>query len=94
MESYVKIKSSLKEMTEKFDNSNSSYYYIKYYDGEDNYKGNDSEEIVFNCLIRHNEIGNQSIEKNKAYTFRTLEATLEEKCRKYEELKNDNAIEM
>lgn len=85
MESYVKIKSSLNEMEQKFNKSNSIYYCVKYYDGTKNYKNDNNELIVFECLIRHNEIGNRKIERSAPYTFETLESTLKQKCKEYEE---------
>lgn len=94
MESHIKIKSSLIEMDNKFYNSNSPYYFIKNYDGSKNYKDDDNELIVFECLIRHNEIGNRKIERSTPYTFKTLETTLENKCREYEEEQKDNGMEM
>lgn len=85
MDSYVKIKSSLNKMEQNFNKSNSKYYYIKYYNGTKNYKNDKNEPIVFECLIRHNEIGNRKIERSSPYTFETLESTLKQKCKEYEE---------
>lgn len=94
MESRIKIKTSLNKMESKFNNSNSPYYYIKYYDGSENYNNDDNELIVFNCLIRHNEIGERTIERPSPYTFETLESILEKKCKEYENEQKDNSIEM
>ena len=94
MESYIKIKTSANKMNEKFQNTYSPYYYIKYFNGVDNYKGNDDEEIVFDCLIRHNEIGTKKIERKEPYTFKTLEETLEKRCKEFEEEQKRNGIEI
>lgn len=94
MESYIKIKSSTNRMNEEFTNSNSPYYYIKYFNGNENYKGDNEEEIVFECLIRHNEIGNRKIERSAPYTFETLEKTLEKKCKAYDDEQKELEIEM
>lgn len=94
MESYIKIKTSANRMNDEFSKSKSLYYYIKYFDGHDNYKGDNQEEIVFECMIRHNEIGNRTIERSAPYTFETLEKTLEKKCKEYEEEQKNIGMEM
>ena len=94
MESRIKIKSSLNTMKSKFKDSNSPYYFIKYYDGADNYKNDDNEIIMFDCLIRHNEIGNRRIARTAPYTFETLESTLEEKCKEYEKELEESKLEL
>lgn len=86
MESYIKIKSSLERMNKEFKESKSSYYHIRYFNGNDS---ENEKEIVFDCLIRHNEIGNRTIERSAPYTFESLEKTLEEKCREYDEETKD-----
>ena len=85
MESYVKIKSSVNEMKQKFQKT-PEYYYIKSYDGEKNYKGNDDEKIIFDCLIRHDEI-NDHLDRKAPYTFKTLEKKLEQEINEYLEKK-------
>lgn len=94
MESRIKIKASLNTMESKFKDSNSPYYFIKYYDGTDNYKDDDNEIIIFKCLIRHNEIGNRRIEKSTPYTFETLESALEKKCMEYEKELEESKLEL
>ncbi|MBO5183372.1 MAG: hypothetical protein J6B64_03125 [Bacilli bacterium] len=94
MESLIKIRSSLNKMNNEFENGNSPYYYIKYYDGSKMYKNNDDEVIIFECLIRHNEIGEKTIERSTPYTFKSLESTLEKLCKEYEEKIDENIIEM
>ena len=94
MESRIKIKSSLNTMKSKFNDSNSPYYFIKYYDGKDNYKNDDNEIIIFNCLIRHNEIGDRKIERFAPYTFETLESALEEKCMEYKKELEESKLEL
>ena len=94
MESYIKIKASLNKMRYEFENGDSPYYYVKYFSGDDTYDGNDDKEIIFECLIRHNEIGNRKIERSAPYTFNTLEKILEKKCKEYEEEKNEVQMEM
>lgn len=94
MESYIKIKASTNKMNEEFKNGCSPYYYVKYFNGKENYNGNDDEEIIFNCLIRHNEIGNRNIERSAPYTFKSLEEVLEKKCKEFEEEQKDNGMEI
>lgn len=92
-ESDVKIKASLNEMIKEFNESPSKYYYVKYYNGDENYKGNDDEKIVFEALLRHNEIGNRSIKRSSPYTFETLEKTFEKYIKEYqEEITNKNYL--
>ena len=83
-ESIIKIQATTNEMNKNFYETPSKYYYIKYFNGEKNYKGKDNIPIVFETLIRHNEIGNRSIERNTLYTFESLEKILEEKVKEYE----------
>lgn len=94
MESYIKIRSSLNRMKQEFNYGKSPYYYVKYYDGSENYINDDNEPIVFECLIRHNEIGNRSIERKAPYTFETLERTLKEKCDEYEQEQQNLDMEL
>lgn len=94
MESRIKIKASLNKMESKFKDSNSPYYFIKYYDGTENYKNDDKEEIIFDCLIRHNEIGNRKVERSAPYTFETLESSLKKKCMEYEKELEENKLEL
>lgn len=82
-ESRIKIKSTVNEMDKNFRACPSEYYYIKHYNGSKNYKGNDNETIVFEVLLRHNEIGKRNIERSQPYTFDTLEKTLSEKVKEY-----------
>lgn len=83
-ESRIKIKSTVNEISKNFNENPSKYFYIKYYNGEKNYKGNDDEEIVFDVLIRHNEIGKRNIERKQPYTIETLEQVLSKKVKEYE----------
>ena len=82
MESDIKIRTSLKRMQEEFKKSDSKYYYIKNYHHNGKIE-NDNRSVVFECLIRHNEIGNNSIERGKPYSFEELEKELEIKCEEY-----------
>ena len=84
-ESRIKIRATTNEMNKNFNENPSKYYYVKYFNGEKYYKGKDNVPIVFETLIRHNEIGNRSIERSAPYTFETLEKTLEEKVKEYEQ---------
>ena len=89
-ESRLKIKASVNEISKHFKECPSKYFYIKYYNGEKNYTGDDNKTIVFETFIRHNEIGNRSIERSSPYTLQSLENTLIEKVEEYEnELQND-----
>lgn len=83
-ESDVKIKASLNEIRKEFEKSPSKYYYIKYFNGKENYKGDDDEKIVFNVHLRHNEIGKRSIERKNPYTLDTLEKTMEKYVKLHE----------
>lgn len=83
-ESDVKIRASHNEMLKEFNESPSKYYYVKYFNGEKNYKGDDDEQIVFDAHLRHNEIGNRSIERSNPYTFKSLEETIEKYVKEYE----------
>lgn len=78
-ESHIKIKASANEINKHFEENPS-----KYFDGEKNYKNNDNEKIVFKVLIRHNEIGNRSIERSQPYTLKKLEEILAHKVIEYE----------
>lgn len=84
-ESYIKIKSSYNELKKEMDESKDPYFYIKYFDGDKTYKGDDNEKIIFEALIRHNEIGNKSVERSAPYTLSTLKKTMEKYVKKYEE---------
>lgn len=86
-ESIIKIKASVNEIYKHFEECPSKYFYIRHYNGDKNYKGNDNEPIVFEARIRHNEIGNRSIERGTPYTLNTLEKTLSEKVKEYEQEK-------
>lgn len=83
-ESDVKIKASLNEIRKEFEKSPSKYYYIKYFNGKENYKGDDDEKIVFDVHLRHNEIGKRSIERKNPYTLETLEKTMEKYVKLHE----------
>lgn len=82
-ESDIKIRASYNEMMKKF-NEYCDYYQIKYCDCEKTYKGSDEEPIIFEVLLRHDEIGNKSIERGAPYTFKSLEKTLEKYIKEYE----------
>lgn len=83
-ESKIKIKATTNEMIETFDTCPSKYYNIRHYDGSANYNGDDEEIIIFDVTIRHNEIGNTSIERKQPYTFDSLEKVLLKKVKEYE----------
>ena len=87
-ESWIKIKASINEIHKHFEECPSSLFYIKYYNSEYNgvqhYKGNDDAIITFEALIRHNEIGNRTIERNTPYTLDSLEKALTKKVKEYE----------
>ena len=84
-ESWIKIRATLNEMNKNFDDQDlSEYYFIKWFKAL-NYKGKDDMPIVFETMIRHNEIGNRNIERSSPYTFATLEKTLFEKVKEYEQ---------
>lgn len=82
-ESRIKIRATVNEINKNFRECPSKYYYIRHYDGSKNYKENDDEPIVFEVLIRHNEIGKRSIERKNPYTFDSLEKTLTQKVTEY-----------
>lgn len=87
-ESWVKIKASVNEIHKHFKECPSSLFYIKSYNSEYNgiqhYKGNDDAIISFEALVRHNEIGKRSIERNATYTLDSLEKAITEKVKEYE----------
>lgn len=83
-ESRIKIKASVNEIYKHFKESPSKYFYIRHYNGDKYYKGNDNELIIFEARIRHNEIGNRSIERSNPYTLVTLEKILSEKVKEFE----------
>ena len=89
-ESRIKIKASVDEIYKHYKESPSKYFYIRHYNGDKYYKGNDKELIIFEALIRHNEIGNRSIERGTPYTLNTLEKTLSEKVKEFEQEKANN----
>lgn len=93
-ESRIKIRATTNEINKNFNETPSKYYNIKYFKGEKYCKGKDDVPIVFETLIRHNEIGNRSIERSSPYTLDTLEKTLEKKVKDYEKeqmiTKDDN----
>lgn len=90
-ESWIKIKASVNEIHKHFEECLSSSFNIKYYNSKYNgiqhYKGNNDAIITFEALIRHNEIGNRTIERNLPYTIDSLEKTLTEKIKEYEKEK-------
>lgn len=89
-ESILKIKASVNEINKHFETNPSELFYIKWFNGEKNYTGDDDKIIVFETLIRHNEIGNRNIERSSPYTLQTLEKVLKEKVEEYEkEQEND-----
>lgn len=83
-ESYIKIKASYNELKKEFDESKDPYFYIKYFDADKNYNGDDNEKIVCEALIRHNEIGNRSVERSAPYTLSSLKKTMEKYVKEYE----------
>ena len=58
---------------------------IKHFKGDKYCEGKEDVPIVFETLIRHNEIGDRSIERSSPYTLDTLEKTLKEKIKEYEQ---------
>ena len=89
-ESRVKIRATANEINKHFKECPSEYFYIKYFNGEKYYTGDDDKVIVFETLIRHNEIGGRNIERSSPYTLQTLEKILKEKVEEYEkEQEND-----
>lgn len=89
-ESRLRIKASANEINEHFNKCPSELFYIKWFNGEKNYTGDDNKVIVFETLIRHNEIGGRTIERSSPYTLQTLEKTIKEKVEEYEkEQEND-----
>lgn len=88
MESYIKIRTSYKKLQEEFENGDNKYYFIKFYH-RDEPVNDENKSVVFECLIRHNEIGNCSIERNKPYSFEELNQLLETKCKAYEKKMNE-----
>lgn len=95
-ESWIKIRASVNEIYNHFEKSPSELFYIKWYNSEYNniqhYKGNDEEVITFEALIRHNEIGNRTIERSAPYTLDSIEKTLTKKVKEYEEEKKRKEI--
>ena len=92
-ESYVKIKTTLNDMKREFYNSSYRYYSVKYYKGKENCNVADDEETVFDVHLKHDQIGNRSIERGSPYTFDTLEKTLEKYVKEYkEEIVNKNYL--
>ena len=92
-ESYVKIKTTLNDMKREFNNSSYKYYSVKYYKGKEYCNVADDEETVFDVHLKHDQIGNRSIERGSPYTFDTLEKTLEKYVKEYkEEIVNKNYL--
>jgi len=89
-ESRVKIRATANEINKHFKDCPSEYFYIKYFNGEKNYTGDDDKVIVFETLIRHNEIGGRNIERSSPYTLQSLEKILKEKCEEYEKEQENN----
>ena len=87
-ESRIKIRASVNEINKHFTECPSKLFYIKHYNskygGVQHYKGNDEEIISFEVLIRHNEIGEKSIERKQSYTLETLEKKLSELVKEYD----------
>lgn len=89
-ESRVKIRATVNEINKHFKECPSEYFYIKYFNGEKYYTEDDDKVIVFETLIRHNEIGGKNIERPSPYTLQSLENVLKEKVKEYEkEQEND-----
>ncbi|MBO6244359.1 MAG: hypothetical protein J6O41_07365 [Clostridia bacterium] len=89
-ESRVKIRATANEINKHFKECPCKYFYIKYFNGEKYYTGDDDKVIVFETLIRHNEIGGRNIERSSPYTLQSLENVLKEKVEEYEkEQEND-----
>lgn len=84
-ESRIKIRATANEINKNFNDTPSKYYNIKYFKGDKYCEGKDDVPIVFETLIRHNEIGDRSIERITPYTLATLEKTLEEKIKEFEQ---------
>lgn len=86
-ESWIKIRATVNEIYKHFEECPSSLFYIKWYsseyDGIEHYKGNDNATITFKVLLRHNEIGNRSIERKSSYTLESVEQTLYEKVKEH-----------
>ena len=91
-ESRVKIKASANEINKHFNENPSPYFNIKYFNGEKYYTGDDEKIITFETLIRHNEIGERSIERSSPYTLKSLEKNLKEKVEEYEKELNNKKI--
>lgn len=87
-ESWIKIKASANEIQKHLEQSPSQLFNIKCYKSEygdvQHYKGNNDEIISFEVLIRHNEIGNRTIERSLPYTLDSLERTLAQQVKEYE----------
>ena len=88
-ESRIKIKASVNEIYRHFKKCPSQLFYIKYYNSEFNgvqhYKENDNEAILFEVLIRHNEIGKRTLERKQPYTLSSLEKKLSDLVKEYEQ---------
>lgn len=74
-ESRIKIRATLTEMRNEFNNPKSNYYDIRHYNGIKDYI--DEDNIIFDVLVRHVELGNKKLERKKPYTFTTLKETIE-----------------
>ena len=82
-ESRIKIIATVNEINKHFKECPSEYFYIKSFNGEKNYNGNDNEIITFETLIRHNEIGNRTIERSSPYTISSLEEKMSKLVNEY-----------
>lgn len=95
-ESWIKIKASVNEIHKHFEQCPSPLFHIKYftsnYNGIQHYKGNDDTIIGFEVLVRHNEIGNRTIERSSPYTLNSLEKTISEKVKEYEKENEEKNI--
>ncbi len=95
-ESWIKIRASINQIHKHLEECPSQLFNIKCYKSEyggtQHYKGNDDEIITFEVSIRHNEIGNRTIERSSPYTLDSLEKTIVEKVKEYEKEINEKSI--
>ena len=89
-ESRIKIRASAKEMWIHYkEHYDKPLFYIEdyasAYDGIEHYHGNKNEKIIFTALIKHQEIGERTIERSQPYTLSSLRKTLNKKVLETEE---------
>lgn len=82
-ESYIKLRATWNDIERDANEGLSEYYFIKYCKAV-NPNIKEDELGLYEVMIRHNEIGNRTIERNSPYTISSLEKVLSKFVKKYE----------